>query len=225
MPKETFFNLPEDKRTLICNVAIDEFAKHSFDLASINRIVAKAGIAKGSFYQYFDDKEDLFQYLLQLTAEQKATYVSPAMQKPEEYDIFTLMREFYLSGIQFVVEHPDQAAIGKRLLENKNSPIYDEVMADYWPTTVDFFETLLETAIQKGEIRSDLDVRMFAYLIASMNRHVVEYYMEYVNRDNFEDMMDTIDKFLSFLRVGIGGVAYDDRQGELSELVQVDSPN
>ena len=68
MPKETFFNLPEDKRTLICQVAIDEFAAHSFDRVSINRIVARSGIAKGSFYQYFENKHDLFLYLLQLIA-------------------------------------------------------------------------------------------------------------------------------------------------------------
>ena len=53
MPKDTFFNLPEDKRALICKVALEEFGEYTFDQASINRIVAKAGIAKGSFYQYF----------------------------------------------------------------------------------------------------------------------------------------------------------------------------
>ncbi|NIV34346.1 MAG: TetR family transcriptional regulator, partial [Anaerolineae bacterium] len=50
MPKDTFFNLPEDKRALICKVALEEFGEYAFDQASINRIVAKAGIAKGSFY-------------------------------------------------------------------------------------------------------------------------------------------------------------------------------
>ena len=71
MPKDTFFNLPGDKRTLICDVAIDEFADHPFDQASVNRIVAKSGIAKGSFYQYFEDKEDLFLYIIQRIAEEK----------------------------------------------------------------------------------------------------------------------------------------------------------
>ena len=74
MPKDTFFNLPEDKRTLICDVAIDEFAEYPFDQASINRIVAKSGIAKGSFYQYFEDKKDLFLHIMQLIAEEKINY-------------------------------------------------------------------------------------------------------------------------------------------------------
>jgi TetR/AcrR family transcriptional regulator len=54
MPKQTFFNLPDEKRDLITDVVIDEFADNDYDKVSISRIVQRAGIAKGSFYQYFD---------------------------------------------------------------------------------------------------------------------------------------------------------------------------
>ena len=47
MPKETFFNLPEEKRMLIRDIALDEFAEYPYDQASINRIVAKAGSGPG----------------------------------------------------------------------------------------------------------------------------------------------------------------------------------
>ena len=50
MPKETFFNLPDDKRRRILDVVIDEFADNDYANVSISRIVARAGIAKGSFY-------------------------------------------------------------------------------------------------------------------------------------------------------------------------------
>lgn len=204
MPKDTFFNLPEDKRTLICKVAIGEFAEYSFDQASINRIVAKSGIAKGSFYQYFDDKKDLFLYLVQLAAEEKVNFISPLMQNPEKHDVFTLLREIYLSGMQFAAEHPEYAEISKKILVNKNAPIYREIMADNFPTAYQFFETLLENAMVRGEVRPDIDVKMFAYLIASMNTLVLEYYTEYVAPDYDEKMFETIDKFLDFLKNGIG---------------------
>ena len=64
MPKQTFFNLPDDKRQRILDVVIDEFADNDYANVSISRIVARAGIAKGSFYQYFEDKEDLSGYLV-----------------------------------------------------------------------------------------------------------------------------------------------------------------
>ena len=60
MPKETFFNLPEVKRGAILDAALEEFAAYPYDQASVNRIVARAGIPKGSFYQYFENKKDLY---------------------------------------------------------------------------------------------------------------------------------------------------------------------
>ena len=60
MPKDTFYNLPDEKRALIEDVAMREFATCGYDKASISRIVDTCGISKGSFYQYFLDKKDLF---------------------------------------------------------------------------------------------------------------------------------------------------------------------
>ena len=64
MCKETFLRLPEEKRERILNAAWDEFTTVSFANASINRIIRAAGIPRGSFYQYFEDKGDLFHYLM-----------------------------------------------------------------------------------------------------------------------------------------------------------------
>jgi len=204
MPKDTFFNLPEDKRTILCQIAIDEFAAHPFDQASINRIVAKSGIAKGSFYQYFENKKDLFLYLLQLVADEKLNYLAPVMRNPEQYDFFTLLRELYLSGIQFAIENPQYVEISKRLLASKGTPIYDEVKGHNMPSASEFFETLLDNAITRGQVRADIDVKMLAYMIASMNALVIEYYLEHLAPESDGKLMETIDKFLDFLRHGIG---------------------
>ncbi|MBQ7681683.1 MAG: TetR/AcrR family transcriptional regulator [Oscillibacter sp.] len=64
MCKETFLRLPEEKRARIVDAAWDEFTTVSFANASINRIIRGAGIPRGSFYQYFEDKGDLFRYLM-----------------------------------------------------------------------------------------------------------------------------------------------------------------
>ena len=204
MPKDTFFNLPEDKRALICKVAVAEFAKHRFDKASINRIVAQSGIAKGSFYQYFEDKKDLFLYIVQLVGEEKLNYMSPLLQNPDNHDIFILIREMYISGIQFVVAHPEYAEISKRILENKNSPIYQEMMDQNLPTVYDFFETLLGKAIENGSLRPEINVKLLAYIIASLNTLVIEYYIDQIDQTYDEKMMVTVDQFIDFLKNGIG---------------------
>lgn len=64
MPKKTFFNLSDEKRRRIVDAALQEFAAHSFNEASINQIIKYADIPKGSFYQYFTNKEDLYLYFL-----------------------------------------------------------------------------------------------------------------------------------------------------------------
>jgi AcrR family transcriptional regulator len=64
MPKPTFFHLPKEKQELLMNVAKKEFSRVPLYEASIANIIKEAGIPRGSFYQYFDDKEDVFFYLL-----------------------------------------------------------------------------------------------------------------------------------------------------------------
>lgn len=65
MCSETFLRLPEEKRSRFLEAAWEEFTHVKFSEASINQIVRRAGIPRGSFYQYFTDKEDLFFYLLE----------------------------------------------------------------------------------------------------------------------------------------------------------------
>lgn len=64
MPTSTFFNLPEDKKNKILKAANKEFERVPIEQVSIKNIVESAEIARGSFYKYFEDKEDLFQYIM-----------------------------------------------------------------------------------------------------------------------------------------------------------------
>lgn len=64
MPSKTFLNLPEEKRQKLLKAAIDEFSTVNFFDASINKIINNASISRGSFYMYFESKEELFEYIL-----------------------------------------------------------------------------------------------------------------------------------------------------------------
>ena len=64
MPTSTFFNLPEEKKQKILKAANKEFARVPIEQVSIKNIVEDAEIARGSFYQYFEDKQDLFEYIM-----------------------------------------------------------------------------------------------------------------------------------------------------------------
>ena len=92
MPKETFFNLPEEKRQNIYNIAIDEFSNKPYEKVSISQIVSRAKIAKGSFYQYFEDKEDLYTYLIDMIGKEKIKFMEKDFDKIEDMDFFEFMR-------------------------------------------------------------------------------------------------------------------------------------
>lgn len=77
MPKPTFFNLSQEKRELLIKAAKKEFSRVPLYDAVIANIVKSAGIPRGSFYQYFEDKEDVFYYLLEESSkENKKHFIS-----------------------------------------------------------------------------------------------------------------------------------------------------
>lgn len=80
MPKITFFNLPELKRNKLIKAAETEFAKVPLAQASISNIVKSAGIPRGSFYQYFENKEDAFYFLLEEQSKQRKEHFLAYLQ-------------------------------------------------------------------------------------------------------------------------------------------------
>lgn len=65
MPKSTFFNLDDDKRRKIVAAAKAEFLDNPLRKARVSNIVTEAGIPRGSFYQYFEDLDDLYYYIVE----------------------------------------------------------------------------------------------------------------------------------------------------------------
>lgn len=64
MPTQRFLNLKESKRKVILDAAVKEFSRVPYSAASINQIIKEAEISRGSFYTYFEDKDDLIRYIL-----------------------------------------------------------------------------------------------------------------------------------------------------------------
>ena len=67
MPKEQFFKIKLSKREKIMLAARAEFSSKPYEEVSINDIVERSGISRGSFYLYFEDKWDIYSHLLKCT--------------------------------------------------------------------------------------------------------------------------------------------------------------
>lgn len=64
MPTKAFYNLNDDKQKMILNAAVMEFSNKLFDEASVNQIIKDINMPRGSFYLYFDNKKDIYLYIL-----------------------------------------------------------------------------------------------------------------------------------------------------------------
>lgn len=105
MPKETFHNLSEEKRNQFMQVALQEFASFNYDAASINRIIQKLGIARGSVYQYFENKLDLWLYLKEYSEGVKTSYILE-VNRADYTDFWEYFRALYIGGLDFDMEAP-----------------------------------------------------------------------------------------------------------------------
>lgn len=205
MPKETFFNLPQEKRKKIEEAAIQEFRDHNFAASSINRIVEASGISKGSYYQYFEDKKDLYRYILSMIADQKIAFLSPVLRNPKEMDIFSLIRELYRSGLSFGLAHPDYLEIGNRMIRDSSGAAVVEEFPDMKERSDDLFLTLLKDAVKRGEIREGLDLNLISYLLSSLNITIADYYFKVRKKAAYDvDIMEEVEKLIAFIRYGIG---------------------
>ncbi|PTL76192.1 TetR/AcrR family transcriptional regulator [Vitiosangium sp. GDMCC 1.1324] len=109
MPTSTFFRLTDERRDRLVNEAIVEFSDLSYTEASLSQIARRASIPKGSFYQYFEDKLDLYRWLLTEEApRRKREFIGAA---PPEGDFWARLETFIERGMAFLVEHPRLARL------------------------------------------------------------------------------------------------------------------
>ncbi|MDE3314905.1 TetR/AcrR family transcriptional regulator [Lacticaseibacillus zeae] len=108
MPKATFFRLPEAKKQRLMDAAYQEFARAPFNETSISNIIKHAGIPRGSYYQYFDDKADLYFYLLE-TVRQRTVLILQQVMTKHHGDLFPAMSEFFGKTITALAHGPHAA--------------------------------------------------------------------------------------------------------------------
>lgn len=103
MVSPTFQNLKEDKKTRIIEAALEEFATRPFNEASITNIVKNADISRGSFYQYFGNKENIYKYLVSyLYAKHRSDLIR--ILKNNSGKLYESLMDFYDAYIDEIVQ-------------------------------------------------------------------------------------------------------------------------
>lgn len=103
MISPTFQNLKEDKKNRIIDAALVEFSTRPFNEASITNIVKNADISRGSFYQYFGNKENIYKYLVNfLYAKHREELVSLLIENSGQ--LYPSLLKFYENYIDDLFE-------------------------------------------------------------------------------------------------------------------------
>jgi len=214
MPQKTFFNLPKEKKEQIIQVALNEFSQNSFDNVKISNIVEKAGIPRGSFYQYFSDLEDLYKYIFQLIGEKKMEFLNLSELTQTSSGTFELLKNLYQSGLDFAREHPELAQIGNNFFR-ENYSFRKKILGEHLDQSRSIFSDIITRGIKRGEIDPDIDVNFITYLLFQMNLSLVDYLLEQKQKENpFSDTRELSKLSGKLLCMIENGIKKKDREGE-----------
>lgn len=216
MPKDTFLNLPPDKRQRIIDYALEEFAKYDYNTASVSRIVENLGISKGSMYQYFENKKDLYLYLINLVSDEKLNHISKSID-PEEKDFFEMYKQINLIATQFDLSHINYSRLLYNAIRETNNDELGDISSQIMRRSDEFIKNFIYQAQLDGQIRKDVDLDLLAFLVSRISIELADYishkfnfsYSKIVLEGNGslpideEDIKKVLDDLIKFYKTGL----------------------
>lgn len=178
MPKNTFNKLNDKKRAAIQNAFYKEFSLKLFHDASITKVVRQLGIAKGSMYQYFDNKIDLYIHLMMEAGTLKARFLDKI--KRDAYPTFwAYITDIYKAGIKFDQNHFLESHFLYAALNNVDSPSIKKVF-DQWNKAIhQEFTNKVQFEIDAGLFHNEIPPAQMAFILHHNLNGIHEYMKQY----------------------------------------------
>ena len=156
------------RRTLrqLLDAAAEEFGEKGFHEASISQITQRAGVAIGSFYTYFDSKEEVFTALVRDLSAQVRDFVAPRIS--DQADQLEAERQGQQAFLEFAQAHKEIY----RIIDEAEF-VDPATYREHYETTAKRIASRLTAARDKGELAADLsdeDLEILAW--ASMGANV-----------------------------------------------------
>lgn len=210
MPKRTFNRLDDDKKERIMRAAIEEFQTCGFERAKIEVIAQNAGVAKGSIYQYFDDKKELFLYsvIWALDYFMKAIDRQTPLKDMDVYD-------YFLSGsrerFELLKREPLLVAFSMDIFTGKFGSLAQEANSALYRIGEEYELRLIENGKKKGTIRDDLDDKTLLLFFQAVTEKFDEEILEKAKgfgydptEEQYLEMENSLKNMVSLLRQGMG---------------------
>ncbi len=179
------------RRTLraILDAAAEEFGEKGFHDGSIAGITRRAGVALGSFYTYFDSKDEVFRALVRDMSQQVKEHVGPAIRAATSQ--IDAERAGLLHFIRFAREHKEIY----RIIDEAEF-VDPESFRMHYATTAERIAARLRDPADRGELRDDIS-EVHAWAIMGMNVFLGLRYSVWAEDADPEAIADTIGTMLA----------------------------
>ena len=213
LPKDTFSKLPAEKRGKIEAALVKEFATKGYQKASLNTVVNSLGIAKGSLYQYFVNKEAIFLYIFdQFTQKVKAMVQQPAAAGDSGPDFWAAVRRTMLAGVAFIDGYPDYFQLYLNVLFEQEVPHREELISRVRLFSMEYFGPLVVRGQGQGTVAAVVPVKMVVFLVdAALDRFLQGYARSYLDgglglaAKDGPGLTAEIDLLIETMRQGLAG--------------------
>lgn len=173
MPTETWTRLPPARRDAVLRAAEAEFAANGFSRGSLNVIAREAGVAKGSLFQYFDDKVDLFAHLCDRAVERIGEAMADQVDALDwSKGFFPACTELLQAWVDYFVEHPVDRTLSTAVFLEPDPEARAAARAIIDEHLLAFLQPILLDAQRRGFLRADADLDAFTALLLLVLPHL-----------------------------------------------------
>lgn len=185
----------EDTRRALLEAAVEVVGEDGYAGASIAKITARAGVANGTFYNYFDDRQALFNQLLPVLGEQLLAYIKAHTE--ESATGLERERQRLVAYFDFCRKTP-----GWLRVLNEAEVFAPEAFRRHVMRMYSGYISSLRRSLARGEIEgvSDADLSAVAFMLMGMRSYMTMLYQHgYVARkdDSVERLIDVYCRLIS----------------------------
>uniref|UniRef100_A0A7C3RRT4 TetR/AcrR family transcriptional regulator n=1 Tax=Dictyoglomus thermophilum TaxID=14 RepID=A0A7C3RRT4_DICTH len=176
MPRKTFFNLPEEKRKKITDTLIKYFATRPYSKVDIEDVSRECKVAKGSMYLYFENKKDMYFYVIEESA--KKILEVAGRYDFEKISLFEYVEKSFEDTWKFIKEHPYEYMLLEKTAFYDDSPYKEEIQEFLKTKTKSFLYELIVKNQKVGLIREDISPELILIFIESSSWGLKRFFIE-----------------------------------------------
>ena len=172
-----FEQLPKEKQARIVDASVAEFSERNYETASMNKVVERAGIAKGSLFNYFKTKSSLYHHIYHLAIGEVKAYLRKVRDETVDLAFEKRLTKIVDSGVQFITDHPRLARIYFRLIYSADSQNRQKIVTELQVLSNDYLGEIIQDAMDRNELDPNLDKGQAVFFLDSvLNRFLKDYH-------------------------------------------------